>query len=99
MGPGAAGFVVASGNGSSTFQYSFKPFSDQVVAAAMHDVELPYPDDDDGSGSGSGGGGGGGGAGLDLHVDAETLGLGGDDSWSPRVHAEYVVDKHRTFRR
>ena len=92
-GPGA-GFAVASGNGQP-FQYSFTPFSDETIAGALHDVELPYPDlnhDLNREGGGSG-------PGLELHVDSESLGLGGDDSWSPRVHAEYVVDQHRTWGR
>lgn len=26
-----------------------------------------------------------------LHLDLAQMGLGGDDSWSPRVHKEYVL--------
>ena len=28
-----------------------------------------------------------------LHIDHAVMGLGGDDSWSPRVHKEFLVDK------
>lgn len=28
-----------------------------------------------------------------LHIDFKQMGLGGDDSWSPRVHKEYLLDK------
>jgi len=27
-----------------------------------------------------------------LHIDYAQMGLGGDDSWSPRVHREYILD-------
>ena len=46
-----AGFAVASGNGQP-FQYSFTPFSDETIAGALHDVELPYPDVNDKEGAG-----------------------------------------------
>ena len=32
------------------------------------------------------------GEGTWLHIDYEQMGLGGDDSWSPRVHKEYLLD-------
>jgi len=33
-----------------------------------------------------------------VHVDFKQMGLGGDDSWSPRVHEEYQLnDKHYHF--
>lgn len=28
-----------------------------------------------------------------LHIDVKQMGLGGDDSWSPRVHKEYLLKK------
>lgn len=28
-----------------------------------------------------------------LHVDYKQMGLGGDDSWNPRVHKEYILDQ------
>ena len=27
-----------------------------------------------------------------VHIDYKQIGLGGDDSWSPRVHKEYLLD-------
>lgn len=27
-----------------------------------------------------------------LHIDKAQMGLGGDDSWTPRVHKEYILD-------
>ncbi len=27
-----------------------------------------------------------------IHIDYKQMGLGGDDSWSPRVHREYLLD-------
>ena len=30
-----------------------------------------------------------------MHVDGAMMGLGGDDSWSPRVHKEFLVQKHK----
>lgn len=33
------------------------------------------------------------GDGTYLHIDHAIMGLGGDDSWSPRVHKEFLVDK------
>ena len=30
---------------------------------------------------------------LYLRLDAEHMGVGGDDSWSPSVHAQYLLDK------
>ncbi len=32
-------------------------------------------------------------AGLWLHLDAEHMGVGGDDSWSPSVHPEYLLNQ------
>jgi beta-galactosidase len=33
-----------------------------------------------------------------VHVDYRQMGLGGDDSWSPRVHPEYLLKaKSYTF--
>jgi beta-galactosidase len=33
-----------------------------------------------------------------VHIDLKQMGLGGDDSWSPRVHKEYQLnDKHYQF--
>jgi beta-galactosidase len=33
-----------------------------------------------------------------VHVDFKQMGLGGDDSWSPRVHEEYQLnEKHYHF--
>jgi len=33
-----------------------------------------------------------------VHIDLKQMGLGGDDSWSPRVHQEYQLkDKHYHF--
>ena len=29
-----------------------------------------------------------------LHIDYKQMGLGGDDSWSPRVHKEYLLRNH-----
>lgn len=29
-----------------------------------------------------------------LHIDYKQMGLGGDDSWSPRVHREYLLDNN-----
>ena len=26
-----------------------------------------------------------------LHIDYKQMGLGGDDSWSPRVHKEFLL--------
>lgn len=38
-------------------------------------------------------------AGLELRLDAYHMGVGGDDSWSPSVHQEYLlVDKHYRYR-
>jgi beta-galactosidase len=31
------------------------------------------------------------GAALHLHLDHQHMGVGGDDSWSPSVHAEFLV--------
>jgi len=28
-----------------------------------------------------------------LHIDYRQMGLGGDDSWSPRVHKEYLPEQ------
>jgi beta-galactosidase len=28
-----------------------------------------------------------------LHIDYRQMGLGGDDSWSPRVHKEYMLEQ------
>ena len=33
--------------------------------------------------------------GCDLHIDAGMMGLGGDDSWSPRTHPEHLLTQHR----
>lgn len=33
-------------------------------------------------------------AGLWLHLDAKHMGVGGDDSWSPSVHPEYLLNQH-----
>jgi beta-galactosidase len=30
-----------------------------------------------------------------VHVDWQQMGLGGDDSWSPRVHPEYLLNKKK----
>jgi beta-galactosidase len=30
-----------------------------------------------------------------VHVDWQQMGLGGDDSWTPRVHPEYLLNKKR----
>jgi len=32
---------------------------------------------------------------VTLSLDLAQMGLGGDDSWSPRVHPEYLLDKHQ----
>lgn len=32
-----------------------------------------------------------------LHIDYGQMGLGGDDSWSPRVHREYLLD-HKVYK-
>ena len=32
-----------------------------------------------------------------LHIDYKQMGLGGDDSWSPRVHQEFLL-KNKTYR-
>jgi beta-galactosidase len=68
--------------------------------AARHQHELP----------GFGGGGGGGGVGgeggksnatptttrvVHVHLDAVHMGVGGDDSWSPTVHAGYLLPPGR----
>ena len=29
-----------------------------------------------------------------LHIDHIQMGLGGDDSWSPRVHKEFLLDNN-----
>lgn len=29
-----------------------------------------------------------------LHIDQKQMGLGGDDSWSPRVHKEFLLDNN-----
>ena len=34
---------------------------------------------------------------LEFHVDAHAMGLGGDDSWSPRVHPQYLIQDHRSM--
>ncbi|HMR84438.1 MAG TPA: hypothetical protein PKE30_14950, partial [Niabella sp.] len=28
-----------------------------------------------------------------LHIDYRQMGLGGDDSWSPRVHKEFLLNR------
>ena len=28
-----------------------------------------------------------------VHLDLNQMGLGGDDSWSPRVHEEFLLNK------
>ena len=34
-----------------------------------------------------------------VHIDLKQMGVGGDDSWTPRVHEEYQLkDKHYQFR-
>jgi len=30
-----------------------------------------------------------------LHVDGFSMGLGGDDSWSPRTHPQYLLQRHK----
>jgi beta-galactosidase len=37
------------------------------------------------------------GDGTYVHIDLKQMGLGGDDSWSPRVHQEYQL-KARSYR-
>lgn len=38
-------------------------------------------------------------AGLELRLDAHHMGVGGDDSWSPSVHKEYLLmEKHYRYR-
>lgn len=37
--------------------------------------------------------------GLYLHIDAEHMGVGGDDSWSPSVHPRYQLTQHRQTKR
>jgi hypothetical protein len=34
-----------------------------------------------------------------VHVDGFMMGLGGDDSWSPRVHKEFLLQRHKEYRR
>lgn len=37
--------------------------------------------------------------GVYLHIDAEHMGVGGDDSWSPSVHPEYQITQHSLTKR
>lgn len=37
--------------------------------------------------------------GVYLHIDAEHMGVGGDDSWSPSVHPEYQITQHQLTER
>ena len=30
-----------------------------------------------------------------LHLDGFSMGLGGDDSWSPRTHPQYLLQRHK----
>jgi beta-galactosidase len=30
-----------------------------------------------------------------VHVDWQQMGLGGDDSWTPRVHPEYLLNQKK----
>jgi hypothetical protein len=30
-----------------------------------------------------------------LHVDGFSMGIGGDDSWSPRTHPQYLLQRHK----
>jgi hypothetical protein len=34
-----------------------------------------------------------------VHLDGSMMGLGGDDSWSPRVHDAYLLHKHKRIAR
>lgn len=58
-----------------TMQFSVSPYSVKAFDKAKHDHELKS----DGDGT------------LYLQLDALHMGVGGDDSWSPTVHEEYLV--------
>jgi hypothetical protein len=66
----------SSSSGDGTFQFSISRYSWQELAAAKHQHEL----------KGEGGRGC-----LHVHLDVAHMGVGGDDSWSPSVHEEYLV--------
>jgi hypothetical protein len=94
-----------------SFQSSVLPHSLEKLTAAKHAFDLDrgrqaQPITKDGMSNWVGGVGGGRGDGKEdnkgegtekvhLHLDPWMMGLGGDDSWSPRVHAEYLIDTHK----
>ena len=38
------------------------------------------------------------GGGVHVHVDHRHMGVGGDDSWTPCVHPEFLVPSGQTWR-
>jgi beta-galactosidase len=58
-----------------TFQFSASPYTVAEFERARHNHELRAAE----------------GGCIHVHIDAAHMGVGGDDSWSPTVHDEYLV--------
>jgi beta-galactosidase len=66
---------IASADPGQLFQFSASPFTVAEFERARHDHELRASD----------------GGCIHVHVDTAHMGVGGDDSWSPTVHEEFLV--------
>ena len=80
-----------------SFQSSVLPHSLEDLTRSEHAFDLdPLREDARGQGSKRGVASAAAGDGLvHVHVDPWMMGIGGDDSWSPRVHAEFLLKRHK----
>lgn len=77
----------------AVMQFNMSRWSLETFEMAKHDHEL-----DEIEKRRNGGGGGGGGEKTYVHIDVAHMGVGGDDSWSPSVHSEYLVSPEKKYR-
>lgn len=68
-------------SGRPLFNFNIQNYSDEALDATKPTTLKPSPDELQR------------GEKTWLHIDFKQMGLGGDDSWSPRVHREYMLDK------
>ena len=80
--PDAPAWEAAQAAGPALQLFSAARHSWRELDAARHQHELKAADCD---------GGAHGGGVVHVHLDAAHMGVGGDDSWSPSVHAAYLV--------
>ncbi|KXZ55456.1 hypothetical protein GPECTOR_2g1005 [Gonium pectorale] len=88
--PPPLGLAALAPPAAAPLHVSVSQYSLEAVHAARHWHEVAAEQPDEGAAAAAAGGGGGGGR-VFFHLDAAHMGVGGDDSWSPSVHPEFLL--------